>query len=289
MTSHKQIEQSLKRPDSFQDTILTALDFVKKNQLKVVLLVAPVVLVAAMGYGFYVYQQGAASSRRAALAKIQAMQTGEQQATGKQREVIQKSIDALRLTPPNIDASTPPGQNPAAKAVDKNVKLTAENLIKISELEKNLADVKPDYSGSAAAFKTFYDSNKKSAEGWMAGVSWASHQLSLGKAADVRPILEDITKESAKNKFYQIQSRLMLANVLEELGDFDQAIKEADVLSGLVEDDAKAMVLLLKGRLFYFKKDHQNARTVLSELLDKHGSTREAQSARALLAEIGPA
>lgn len=278
MTTHKQLEQELKRPDSFQDHILKALNYTRDHKEKVALMITPVVAVIAIGYGIYAWQHNQASTRRAELAKIIASQAEETNSVAKQTESIQKEIDAIRQA-----------ANPSAKPGEKKAELSADNLLKISALEKRLAEAKPDHSKSAADFWKFYDANKENAEGWMAGISWCTNEIAQGKIAETKPILEQIVKASTSNKFYQIQSRFMLANILEELGEFDTALKEADVLAGLVQDEAKPMVLLLKGQLLYFKKDLTTARTVLSEIIEKHGSTREAQTARSLLTEIGPA
>lgn len=285
MTTHKQIEQQLKRPDSFQDSILKSIDFVKANKQKVALMIAPILAVALVGYGVFAWQQSQAAQRRAELAKLFTMQNDEATSIDKQKETIQKEIDLLR----NPTAPAPKTADGKAAPAETKPELTAETLLKIGELEAKLATAKPDHAASAAAFKSFYDAHKSYAEGWMAGLSWAGHQLSLGKAAEVRPVLEDIVKSSTAHTFYQIQSRFMLTGVLEELGEFDAALKEAEILTGLVGDEAKPMVLLMKGQLLYFKDDKPAARVILSEIVEKHGSTREAQTARSLLAEIGPA
>lgn len=277
MTTHKQIEQQLKRPDTFQDTVLKGINYVSNNKARVALMLAPIVAVTAAFYGVYGWQQRQSAHRRADLAKIIAMQTDESNSVGKQTEAIQKEIDALRKAVP------------AAGADAKKPALSAETLLKIGELEKKLSSTKPDHAGSTQAFRAFYDAHPDKAEGWMAGVSWASSQFEAGKAVETRSVIEQIVKASTTNKFYQIQSRFMLANILEEQGEYDAALKEADILNGLVEDDSKPMVMLLKGQLLYFKKDNAASRTVLSEIIEKHGSTREAQTARSLLAQIGPA
>jgi len=276
MTSHKQLEQELKRPDSFQDYGVRALEYIVAHKGKLALMMAPLLVVVVVGYGIYGWQQNQSVHRRSELAKILTMESAEQTSVGKQNEAIQKEIDTLRAGTANTDKTKKP-------------ELSAETLLKISELEKKLADAKPDHSASSAAFKKFYDDHPKDPEGWMAGIAWASQQLKTGKISEVRPVIEDISKASSSHKFYQIQSRFMLASILEDLGEYDAALKEADVLSGLVENEAKPMALLLKGQLLYFKKDHSAAKTVLSELVEKHGSTREAQMARSLLAEIGAA
>ena len=275
MTAHKQIEQQLKRPDTFQDTILAAINFAKNNTGKVAMLLAPLVGVAVIGYGVYAFQQSKAAGRRAELAKILAKQTAEMMDVGKAQEKIQAEITQLRAA---TKAATP--NNPAELGA---------NALKIAELEKRVNDIKPDHTGSTAEFRAFYDTHKTDVEGWMAGLSWAGRQLEQNKITDVKPVIEEIVKSSTSQKFYQVQSRFVLLNILEEQGDFDGALKEAEILQGLVGDETKPTVLLAKGRLQYFKNSRPEARAVLNEIVDKHGSSPEAQKAKSLLAMIGPA
>ncbi len=275
MTAHKQIEQQLKRPDTFQDTILKAMDYATNNTGKVAMLLAPVVGVALIGYGVYAFQQSKASGRRAELAKIMAKQTTEMMDVGKAQEKLQAEISQLRAAP-KTDSK-------------KDGAEVAANALKIAELEKKANDIKPDHAGSTANFRTFYDSHKTDVEGWMAGLSWAGRKLEQGQVTEARPVVEEIVKASTTQNFYQIQSRFVLLSILEEQGDFDGATKEADILLGLVGDDTKPTVLLAKGRLQYFKNAKPEARVVLTEIIEKHGSSPEAQKAKSLLAMIGPA
>ena len=81
MTGHKQIEQALKRPDSFQDTTLKVLEYIKANRQKVFLMTLPILLVAGVGYGLYAMKQNAGANRRVALAKIIALESEEGSST----------------------------------------------------------------------------------------------------------------------------------------------------------------------------------------------------------------
>ena len=276
MTGHKQIEQSLKKPDSFQDQILNGIDFLVKNKSRVMLFTSPVILIALIGFGISSYINHKTEARRAELAKILAIQTDEQNAVGKRREEIQKEIDGIRA-------------EKKTDAKGKKADLPAEKLAKVTELEKKMADLKPDNTQSTEAFKKFYESNKDKPEGWMAGLSWSARQLQDNKIADARPVVEAIAKASTSNKFYQLSSRFMLIGILEEVGEFDAGIKECETLASIATDDAKPAVLLAKGRLQYFKKSLTEARTVLNELIEKHGSSPEATKARGMIAMMGPA
>jgi hypothetical protein len=80
----------------------------------------------------------------------------------------------------------------------------------------------------------------------------------------------------------------MLIGILEDAAEYDAGIKECDTLSTIATDESKPAVLLAKGRLQYFKKAMPEARTVLNELIEKHGSTPEATKARGMIAMMGP-
>ncbi|MCX6116990.1 MAG: tetratricopeptide repeat protein, partial [Proteobacteria bacterium] len=281
MSTSKQAEKILKRPDSFQELGMKLVDYLVNNKSKVALMLSPLLLVALIGYGYFYMQKHQSAKRRTELAKITMMQSKEREAVGTRMEEVQKQIDILKATPSTPASSAKPGAKEPA--------IDAATLLKIAQLEKSLKDMKPDHGPSAESFKSFYNSNKSNAEGWMAGISWASYTLSQGKLSDVKPILEEIVGASQAHKFYQLQSRYMLAGINEDLGDFDAALKQAEILTGLADDETKPMMLMLKGQILYFKKDLAGARPILNEIIEKHGSTREAQTARSLLAEIGPA
>lgn len=275
MTGHKQVEHSLKKPDSFQDQILKGIQILSNNKTRLMMFLAPVLVLGLAGYGYSAWMAQKAESRRAELAKILAIQTDEQSDVGKRREEIQKEIDTIRAD-----------KKPDAKG--KKAELSAEQLAKVTELEKKMNNLKPDNTKSLEAFKKFYDSNKDKPEGWMAGLAWAAGQLQNDKSSEARPVVEAVAKASSSNKFYQLTSRFMLIGILEDAAEYDAGIKECETLASLATDESKPAVLLAKGRLQYFKKSIPEAKTVLNELIEKHGSTPEATKARGMIAMMGP-
>jgi predicted negative regulator of RcsB-dependent stress response len=275
MTGHKQVEQSLKRPDSFQDHVLKGIQFLTSNKKRLLMFTSPIIAVGMIGYGISSWMNHQTVARRAELAKILAIQTEEQNDVSKRREQIQKDIDAIRNN-----------KNPDPKT--KKPELSADQLAKVTDLEKKMTELKPDNSKSTDAYKKFYDSNKDKAEGWMAGLAWAARQLQDNKISEARPVVEAIAKSSASNNFYQLSARFMLIGILEEVEEYDAGIKECDTLATIATDDSKPAVLLAKGRLQYFKKSLPEAKTVLNELIEKHGSSPEATKARGIIAMMGP-
>jgi predicted negative regulator of RcsB-dependent stress response len=275
MAGHKQQEKELKRPDSFQDHILKALMYVKGNKQRSFMLVSPIIAAAALGYAIFSWSSHQSSNRRGELARIAAMQAEAQFTVSKERDELQKKIDTLRTTAPGKDG--------------KKTEISAENLAASTNLELQIADLKPDTSKSTAEYKKFYDANLTNQEGWMAGLTWAGQQLEDGKDADARPVVEAISKASTSSNFYQMSSRMMLIGILEDASEYDAAIKECDILISLSTDEAKPVAMLAKGRSQYFKKSFPEARIVLNELIEKFATSAEATTARSLIASMGPA
>ena len=275
MTGQKIKDQALKRPDSFQDHVLNGINFVSTNRQRVLMMMAPLLIVASGVYATYLWTQKKADSRRAALAKILTHYSDEENSVAKQREELQKKIEPLRSTKTGKDGKKLPN--------------SSENLAAITKLEKQAADLKPDHTKSMSEFKRFYDSNSDTVEGWMAGLKWASNQLQESQIPEARKVVEQIAKASSSNKFYQMNSRFILIGLMEDAGEFDAALKECEVLMKLASDDALPSILLTRGRLQFFKKSFDDARASLKEILDKHSSSPEATKARGLMAIMGAA
>lgn len=275
MAGHKQIEQALKRPDSFQDHILKAIAAVKDNKQRAFMIMSPLLAVCIVGYAVFSWSSRQSANRRSAISKIGGMQAKEVASLDKVREDLQKQIDVLRTAKPSADG--------------KKTEISAENLGAITKLELQISSLKPDKSQSIAEYKKFYDANTTNQEGWMAGLSWAGAQLEDGKDAEARAVAEAISKASTTNNFYQTVSRLMLIGIMEDASEFDNAIKESDVLISLSSDETKPMALLAKGRLQYFRKSFPEARIALKELIEKFATSPEASTARSLVAAMGPA
>lgn len=275
MTGQKTKDQALKRPDNFQDQVLTAINFMTSNKQRVLMMMAPLLIVASGVYATFLWTQKKSETRRAELAKILTLHSDEESTVAKKREEIQKQIEPLRSSKTDKDG--------------KKSTTSPENLATITKLEKQIADLKPDHTKSMADFKRFYDTNSDTVEGWMAGLKWASNQLQESQPGDARKVVEQVAKASASNKFYQMNSRFILIGLMEDAGEFDAALKECEILIKIASDDAMPSVLLTKARIQFFKKSFDEAKTSLKEILEKHSSSPEATKARGLMAIMGAA
>lgn len=268
-------EKALKRPDQFQRWGVHILSNLRQYSRQMVLILIPILALAVAGFGWQFYTASKEEKRRAALAKIATKYSEESELVAKQQEEFQKQITALR------SPADPKGDGKGKKTP------TAEDLLKIAALEKQRDGIKADHKVSLEQFKVFYQDNKNNAEGWLAGLNAAKGFLDEGKLQEAQPLLGEIVKASVAQKFYQTHGRLLLAAVLEDLKQYDGALQELETLTGLVGDDVLPQVLLAKGRV-YLEKDAKNeAKGAFNQIIEKHGSSPEAQKARSILALAG--
>ena len=102
------------------------------------------------------------------------------------------------------------------------------------------------------------------------------------KFQEARPLLETVLNKSVKAPFYQVQARLAIIGLLEELGDFDKALEETAALETRAEKELLPKVLLTRGRLQMLKNAKEDAKATFAKLIETHGATAEAQKARSI-------
>ena len=98
--------------------------------------------------------------------------------------------------------------------------------------------------------------------------------------------MEVVAKESVKVPVFQIQSRMILIGINEDAGNYDAALKDAEYLISMADDELKPKVLLAKGRIQMLKDAKAEAKATLDDLIAKHANSPEAQKARSMLALI---
>lgn len=258
--------KKLKGPDAFQSAMYDLLAWFKGHKSLVALAFIPILLIVIGTIGWNIFAQQSKGKRLTQLAAIETKYSDEEAAADKQRDALRKQLEALPK-PPAAKDKADPAKDP-----------------KREELEKQVRAIKADHQGSLVAYREFYGKNQANAEGWMAGMKASSILLDDGKLAEAKDILAPIVQKSVGVKFYQTQGRVVLINVLEDLGEFDAGIKEADTLFSLAEDQIKPAALLVKGRLLLNKNQKEEAKAVLDQIIEKHAAAPEADKARGLKA-----
>jgi|GEM_PF-906347 len=278
--------KKIKGPDAFQLRLISLFDWGMKNRKMVGLMLLPLVGVVVVGFAWQWYSGYRTDKRLDSLAAVEDVYMQELFDSGKKREEIQKKIDALPLTPPVPAAADPKApksadEKTAAKPAE-NPQIIAQR--KLLEVERD--GIKPDHSKSLEQFKKYFEGHKGTAEGWLAGMRAVTILIEQQKESEARPIVEAVAKESITAPIFQIQSRMILIGLNEDAGNFDAALKDAEVLIGLADDELKPKVLLAKGRIQLLKEAKADAKATLDDLIVKHANTPEAQKARSMLALI---
>ncbi|MEY4631366.1 MAG: hypothetical protein RIQ81_1486 [Pseudomonadota bacterium] len=159
--------------------------------------------------------------------------------------------------------------------------------------------VTPDHSASLASYLDFAKKHPGNEEGWTAGLRAAN--ILLDKEApeheSARKQIEAVVAKSTASRFHQILGRFMLLAVLEDTKQYDEALKHAAALSGILDaeqprksegksplvTEIKPRLLLSKARIELAKNSKDDARATLNSIIKDHGFSEEAATARAML------
>jgi len=268
--NRKEFEKQLRAPDQFQTGVAHAFDWMVKNKNLVMVVVVPLAVMALgyAGWGYYAETQKA--NRIEALGKVEAGFRNENKVVFDQQEGMRKEVSSLdEQIGKEADAKKKDGLN-AKKAA----------------LQGQMEAMKADHTASIAGYKAFFEANTGNPEGWAAGAKSAALMIGKKDFAGAKELLGKVIDASNKEIFYQTQCRIMLMGVLEELGDLKAATEVADVLAGLADDTQKPFALLQKARFEIGQDQKDAAKKTIDQLIEKHGSSAEADTAKTMKALI---
>ena len=265
MSTHKAQLKELKGPDTFQIKVYKLADQLLLYRKPILLTLLPLVGIG-IAVGCWQWYRGHQHLQlQSALALIDLEYRDEAEKTEKEREKLNEKLTALA-----------PKQEKADTA--KEPILTAEQ----EKLQAQMDALKPDHSASTKKFLDFYQMHKSEAAGRSAALHVAKVYLEDHKVQEAAPLLAEVLQHAAKDKFDQLYVRMLYASVLEEQGQFEQALQEVDKAIPLASESFLPETLLMKSRLLYAASRKKEAMDTLDILLSKHESASEAQKARAL-------
>jgi hypothetical protein len=158
--------------------------------------------------------------------------------------------------------------------------------------------IKPDHSGSLAAYRDYAKANPGTEEGWLAGLRATNITIDKDQPSQedfdaALKLVEPVIAKSIASPFHQTTGRLLALSILEDLKRYDDALSQAKVLLETIGDDMKPRVLLSKARIELAKatasakkEDKEEAKSTLNTIIEKHSSSDEAGKARAMLTEL---
>lgn len=258
---------NLKGPDLLQLKAAAAFEFMRQNSKALGLGLLAIVLVVLSFIGANAFMESRQEALRQELAKIEKQYEDVLKTFSDQQEALQDELDKAKLAQQKAS-----GDEKAS--LDK----------KVADLEAQLATAKPDHSAVKQEFLQFFQDNKNSPAGWVAGIRYASLAIEERNLEEARPVLEEIANQSNDYILLQTQSRLLLIATLEDLERFDEALQHTDQLLNLTQDELKPRLLLTKGRLLVLKEDFEQAQQTFSQIIEQHGNSQEAESAKSMMA-----
>jgi len=239
----------IKGPDAIQTRLAGLLSWIVDNSNTLGLLLLPLLVIAFAGLGWQKWVEHKKGGRMDELAAI------EQQFEKESEDAAAKPL---------------PVAKDAAKA------------------DKPVTPSKPDHTGSQAAFLAFARKYPDKEEGWTAGLRAASIMLEKD-TPEFEPATKEIAavvEKSTASPFHQVLARSMYLAVLEDAKNYDEAMKQATALLGIVNDDFKPQVLLGKARIELAKNSKEDAKATLNSIIEKHAASQEASMARAMLSGV---
>lgn len=275
MTSaNRQQLKELKRPDAIQLKLTQVLNWLLENARYLAFAAVPVALGVGGYYGFRYFQDSKKKARLEELGKVQVVYEDEQRKAAEARQAVNTKIEAL-------EKKAPAAGEGAAKDKPKDPKVSGE----VEKLRNELSAIRADHNGSMAKFLEFNKKYPDEAEGWLAGMMVAQIFAEEGKVAEALQVVQDVLSKSQNQPFYEVQGRFFLAGLMEEAGQWDQALGELDTLEKSLDKlgvaDFKPKVILARGRVLLLKNDKEAAKKAFVSLTELHAGSPEAQKARA--------
>ena len=266
--TRKDFKRSLKGPDVLQRNFLRTSRWIDRNQTSIFIGIGIVVVLFIVGLMGAFYYKQTTNKTMMELAKIDL----------KQQEALLSWSNYLQDTQKKLIEIQTKIDDPKTSANDKKELLVQKNL-----LEKKLKE-EPNTNAFAGEYQKFYEANKTNPSGWIAGLRAANSLIEKNNFKDAKDILTVIVENGRSHDFYNIQVRLMLVGLLEQLNEYDTAL---NVLAPIEKNSGKEiqpLVLLTKGRLLLYKKDNAKAKVELEKLINAYSEADEAKTARGLIA-----
>lgn len=272
MARDKMSKKELKNPDAFQTQAYAFIDWAIKN--RDILTKAGIVIVSVLVVfsGWYLFSKSAAEGRRAELAVVDDVRLGEIKVVQKQAEELQKKLTELRVA--EAAKKKPEEEKPAESKPNPE----------IEKIEAQLKDLKPDNTKSLVAYKELGEKYPSNPVGWRAKSLAANILIDQEKFDEAIALLKEVLDASVTADFYQVHIGLLLGELYEEKGNWDEALSAIENTIKSAGNDHKYALpkaLWAKSRVLKASGKNEEAVKVLEVIINDHNSAEQAQKARA--------
>jgi predicted negative regulator of RcsB-dependent stress response len=220
--------------------------------------------VAIFAVRFFLNKQE--EQRQQALSQIDLAWNDEENAVNKQKQKFEEELGNLTKSMEKVDPNAP-----------EKARLDAQ----MKEIEAKVAALEPNDDASYVQYRAFYEKYPNYPEGWVAGLKYCSQLVKKRDFKASEPILEAIQSKSKDKLMLQILAQNMLINVLQELKEYDRALKVTDQMLPSAPANLKAKILLEKGSIQLAIGQKDAASKTFEQVVKDHEGTQEASYARA--------
>lgn len=245
-----------KSPDTFQITMYKLFDWILKSKVLLMSIFVPVILALT---GLFVWDRMSelgAQERKQSLAEIDLVFNSE-------KKVADEKIKELKVKLDEVESDK-------AKKSEKD------------KIQKEIDAVEADHSQSLAKYLSFMRDNLGTTEGKLAGVLAANIELGYNRTKKAKMIFDELFSADPTGPFYDVQVRFLYSNLLEEVGEFDEAIKQIDKALVGATDSLKPKILFSKGRILLGLGKKVEADGVFEKLVLSFSDSPEAKKIPAI-------
>ena len=286
----KEERKQMKGPDALQERFLLMADWCQQNQKALIIASIALIMVVLAGVAGNYYVGHKRLQRQVALSGIDMIYDQEETDFGVTREKFSEELRALsfkvteaqqKLTDHKANSKKKKGKAKAAAELQAALKQAQDEL---RAKQAQLAKLKPEHPKSAMEYAAFAKKHEGTVEALRANLTYTQILLDQEKFEKAEAILADILKRSGEIAFYKFQVRSLYVSVLEQLGRFDKAKEQADLLVAMSSEKMKPKMLLVQARVVLASGKVAEGKKILQQILEKHGQSAEAQRARAIKA-----
>ena len=245
--------------DAFQLYALRVGRWGKANSKQIAIVVLPIIVLVIgilIGRSYLKTQK---DNRLVAIASIDSVYELEEKELATRRQALQQQIDQL-----SKQTKKPPTDD------------------KIENLRTQIDTLKADHREVFEQYRSFFDDNRQTAEGWAAAVRAVGIALVDKKYREAQQLLAELLPQVSENDFYRDQARLLYIRVLEQLGEIDKALVEIDNGYQQLPDRFKAQLLLIKGRLQLAQQRKSEAIATYDQIIEDFADSRAALRAKSI-------
>lgn len=256
-------------PASAPSFLHAMLQFGRDNKTLLTILSLPVLLALLALASWRGFDYFTTKERMTALSLIDDHKAHADKNHTKTIEFLQAQLDKLNTK----DPTTTPAKN---------------------KLEAQIASAQPDYLQALQAYEAFFNEHPSSDEGQLAGIQAAQLHLAADSQAEALELLTSIFGDGeTKHLLYEVFMRPQYAALLEEAGQYEQALSQINILLAKFNTSAELTPVIqkLEPDLLYAQVrlatqlgDADAATQATSQLMQRHPTAE--QTRLALTAQI---